>query len=253
MKIEGLTAFITGGGSGLGAATARTLAAKGVNVGIFDRNAEGAETVAKETGGIALSGDVSETSDIKDALAQLEGRFETPRIIVNCAGISTPSRIVGRNGPVDLEDFDKVIRVNLSGTFNVMRLAAAKISALDPLNKDGERGVIISTASVAAFEGQVGQASYAASKAGVAALTLPAAREFARNGIRVLAVAPGLFATPLMNVLPQEVQDSLGASVPFPSRLGTPEEFGELVQHMAENSMLNGEVVRLDGAVRLSA
>jgi NAD(P)-dependent dehydrogenase (short-subunit alcohol dehydrogenase family) len=185
-------------------------------------------------------------------LAEARERHGAARVLVNCAGIAPGRRIVGRDGPMPLEDFTRVIEVNLIGSFNMIRLAAADMAQLDPL-EDGERGVIVSTASVAAYEGQVGQAAYAASKGGIVSLTLPAAREFAQFGIRVLAIAPGVFLTPLVGAMPEQVQESLGMSVPFPKRLGRPAEFAELVQHCIENVYLNGEVIRLDGALRMAA
>jgi NAD(P)-dependent dehydrogenase (short-subunit alcohol dehydrogenase family) len=218
----------------------------------MDLNAEQADKVAADIGGIALPCDVCDSEAVASALATAQQAHGVARIIVNFAGISKPAKIVGRKGPESLEQFNLSLQVNLVGTYNVMRLAAAALQQADTINADGERGVIISTASVAAFEGQIGQASYAASKAGVAALTLPAAREFAQFGIRVLAIAPGIFHTPMMDVLPAEAQESLGASIPFPSRLGKPEEFADTVLYMAGNTMLNGEVIRLDGAIRMA-
>lgn len=253
MNIEGMAAIVTGGGSGLGAATARALAAAGAKVGVMDLNADNAGAVAAEIGGIALPCNVCDGEAVSAALAKAEAAHGVARIIVNCAGVSKPAKIVGRDGPESLEQFNLSLQVNLVGTYNVMRLAAAALQNAEPVNEDGERGLIVSTASVAAFEGQIGQASYAASKAGVAALTLPAAREFARFGIRVLAIAPGIFHTPMMDVLPEAVQKSLGESIPFPSRLGKPEEFADTVLYMARNTMINGEVIRLDGAIRMAA
>jgi NAD(P)-dependent dehydrogenase (short-subunit alcohol dehydrogenase family) len=250
VDVTGQTAIVTGGGSGLGASVARRLAAAGAKTAILDVNGDAAETIAAEVKGMAVRCDVAEPAAAAAALAQASDRHGPPRLLVNCAGIGTAKRIVGREGPQALEDFERVIRVNLVGTFNMMRLAAASMSALDPL-EDGERGVIVSTASVAAFDGQVGQAAYAASKGGIVAMTLPAARELAQFGIRVLTIAPGLFLTPLLAELPQDVQLSLAASIPFPRRLGRPEEFAELVLHCAGNLSLNGEVIRLDGALRL--
>ena len=253
MELSGSSAVVTGGGSGLGAATAKLLAESGARVTILDLNEAAARSQAEAIGGAAVACDVCDeqsTTEALDRAVELHGEI---RILVHCAGISEPARIVGRKGPQPLKDFAKSIQVNLVGTYNVMRLTAARMQANTPWGDDRERGVIVNTGSVAAFEGQVGQASYAASKAGVVALTLPAAREFASSGIRVLCIAPGIFSTPLMDVLPQEVQDSLGASIPFPSRLGAPSEFAELAVHMIQNRMLNGEVVRLDGAIRMAA
>jgi NAD(P)-dependent dehydrogenase (short-subunit alcohol dehydrogenase family) len=251
MQIAGLAAIVTGGGSGLGAATARALAAAGAKVALFDRNLEAAESVAAEIGGLAVACDVADAASTEAAFATARAKHGPARILVNCAGIGTPGKVVGKEGPLPLADFERVIKVNLIGTFNCLRLAASEMSALDAL-EGGERGIIISTASVAAFDGQIGQAAYAASKGGVVALSLPAARELARFGIRVNAIAPGLFLTPMLLGLPQAAQDSLGASVPFPNRLGNPAEYAKLAVHMVENPMLNGEVVRLDGALRMA-
>ena len=250
MEISGRTAFVTGGGSGLGAATARALALAGARVAIFDRDAAKGEAVAQEIGGRFFACDVSDAAGTETAIAKAVAAAGAPSVLVNCAGIGTASRIVGREGPMPLDAFERVIRVNLVGSFNMMRLAAAQMSTAEP-DANGQRGVIISTASVAAFEGQIGQAAYAASKGGIVSLTLPAAREFARFGIRVLAIAPGLFLTPLLAELPDETRDALGASIPNPSRLGRPEEFADLVLAMVRNDYLNGEVVRLDGALRM--
>jgi NAD(P)-dependent dehydrogenase (short-subunit alcohol dehydrogenase family) len=250
MQVKGHAALITGGGSGLGAATARALAAAGAKVAILDVNMDGAQKVAKETGGIAVKCDVADAASAEAAVAEARAKNGPARILINCAGIGPAARIVGKDGPMPLAEFSKVININLIGSFNMMRLAAADTQKLEPL-ADGERGVIISTASVAAFEGQIGQAAYSASKGGVVALTMPAAREFARFGIRVLAIAPGLFGTPMLLGMPQNVQDSLAASVPFPTRFGTPEEYAKLAMHIIDNVMLNGEVIRLDGAIRM--
>ena len=250
MQIQGVAAIVTGGGSGLGAATARMLAAAGAKVTVIDVKAEPAEKVASEIGGFAVAADVTSGEAGAAAVTAARDRHGAARILVNCAGIAPAQRIVGKEGPVALDDFRRVIEVNLIGTFNMMRLAAADMQGLEAL-ADGERGVIVSTASVAAFEGQIGQAAYSASKGGVVALTMPAAREFARSGIRVNAIAPGLFATPMLLGMPQQVQDSLAQSVPFPSRFGAPEEYASLVRHIVENTMINGECIRLDGAIRL--
>jgi NAD(P)-dependent dehydrogenase (short-subunit alcohol dehydrogenase family) len=250
MLVRGQAAIVTGGGSGLGAATARALAKEGAKVAVFDINEEGARAVATETGGIAIKCDVSNGPSAEAAVAAARTAHGAARILVNCAGIGIGVRIVGRSGPHPLDQFSRVINVNLVGSFNLMRLAAADMQKLDAL-PEGERGVIISTASVAAFEGQIGQAAYAASKGGIVALTLPAAREFAAVGIRVNTIAPGLFATPLMASLPPEVQESLGASVPFPRRLGKPEEYARLALDIIANPMINGETIRLDGALRM--
>jgi NAD(P)-dependent dehydrogenase (short-subunit alcohol dehydrogenase family) len=211
-----------------------------------------AAKVAKEIGGIAIRCDVSNAADGEKAVAAARDKHGAARVLINCAGIAPAARIVGKEGPLALDAFARVINVNLIGSFNMMRLAAADMAKLEPL-ADGERGVIISTASIAAFEGQIGQAAYAASKGGVAALTLPAAREFARSGVRVMTIAPGIFGTPMLLGMPQAVQDSLAAQVPFPSRLGTAEEYAKLVMHILDNVMLNGEVIRLDGAIRMGA
>jgi NAD(P)-dependent dehydrogenase (short-subunit alcohol dehydrogenase family) len=251
MQVKGHAAIVTGGGSGLGAGTAKALAAAGAKVAVLDVNLEGAEAVAKAIGGIAIKCDVTSAEDGEKAVAAARAKHGAARVLVNCAGIAPAARIVGKEGPLALADFARVINVNLIGSFNMMRLAAADMGKLEPL-ADGERGVIVSTASVAAFEGQIGQAAYAASKGGVAALTIPAAREFARSGIRVMTIAPGIFGTPMLLGMPQAVQDSLAASVPFPSRLGTPEEYAKLVLHILDNVMLNGEVIRLDGAIRMA-
>lgn len=233
----------------MGAETARALAHAGAKVTVLDLNTEKADAVAAEIGGFAIVCDVSDAASAEAAVAAARERHGAARVLVNCAGIGPAKRIVGKEGPMPLQDFVKVIQVNLVGTFNMMRLAAADMSKLEPIGE--ERGVIVSTASVAAFEGQVGQAAYSASKGGVAALTMPAAREFAQFGIRVLAIAPGIILTPMLMALPPEVQQSLGASVPFPKRLGRPSEFAALVQHIVENGYLNGEVIRLDGALRM--
>jgi NAD(P)-dependent dehydrogenase (short-subunit alcohol dehydrogenase family) len=250
MKLAGQAAIVTGGGGGLGAATARALAAAGARVTLLDVNMDAATAVADEIGGLALSCDVSDAASAEAAVANARAAHGAARVLVNCAGIGPAERIVGRNGPMPLDNFRRIIEINLIGTFNLMRLAATDMIALDPL-ADNERGVIISTASVAAFEGQIGQAAYSASKGGVHALTIVGAREFARNGVRVNTIAPGLFATPLLLGMPQEIQDSLAASVPYPSRFGLPEEYAKLVMTIVDNVMLNGETIRLDGAIRM--
>ena len=249
MRMKGRVAFVTGGASGLGEATARALAADGAKVAIFDVNLDGAQRVADGIGGLALSCDVASAQAAETAVAHATDVLGTPRVLVNCAGIAPPAKIVGKEGPQPLESFAKIVNTNLVGSFNMMRLVAARMQADDPVGE--ERGVIVSTASVAAYEGQIGQAAYAASKGGVIAMTLPAAREFARWGIRVTTIAPGIFGTPMLRSLSQEVQDALGASVPFPSRLGEPDEFADLVRSIIGNPMLNGEVIRLDGALRM--
>ena len=251
MKIEGVGAVVTGGASGLGAGTARALAAKGAKVAVLDLNMEGARALADEIGGIAVECNVSDAGSAEAALEAAQAAHGPTGVAVNCAGVAPAKRIVGRDGAMPLDDFRRVIEINLIGSFNIMRLAAAQMVGREP-NEDGERGVIISTASVAAFEGQIGQAAYAASKGGVHALTLPAARDMARHGVRVLAIAPGLFGTPMLLGMPQNVQESLAATLPFPQRFGTPEEYADLVLFMVSNPIMNGETVRLDSAVRLA-
>jgi NAD(P)-dependent dehydrogenase (short-subunit alcohol dehydrogenase family) len=250
MEVKNNAALVTGGGSGLGAATARALAAAGAKVAVLDINEAAAAKIAGEIGGLALAGNVADAASGEAAVAKARAAHGPARILVNCAGIGPAQRIVGRDGAMPLDAFRQVIEVNLIGSFNMMRLAAADMTGLAPL-ADGERGAIVSTASVAAYEGQIGQAAYAASKGGIVALTLPAAREFARSGIRVNTIAPGLFATPLLLGMPQAIQDGLAASVPFPSRFGAPEEYASLVLHIIGNAMLNGETIRLDGAMRM--
>lgn len=253
MKIQGKTFIVTGAASGLGAATAKMIVARGGSVVIADMNAAG-EAFAKELGERAafIETNVTSEEDGQRAVASAKERFGALHGLVNCAGIAPSERVVGKSGPHGLESFTRAISVNLIGTFNMMRLAAAEMSSNEPMD-DGERGVIVNTSSVAAFEGQIGQAAYAASKAGVAGMTLPVARELARVGIRVVAIAPGLFYTPMMAGFSQEVQDSLAKSVPFPARLGKPEEFAEMVATICEIPMLNGETIRLDGALRMTA
>ncbi len=256
MQITGQAALVSGAGSGLGLATAQALAKAGASVALLDRNIDAARTAAAEiieNGGTALAVecDVASAVSAEDAVVQARQTHGPARILVGCAGVGTAGKIVGRDGPLNLDDYARVIGVNLIGTFNMLRLAAAQMKSLEPL-ATGERGVIINTASIAAYEGQIGQAAYASSKGGVVALTLPAAREFSRSGIRVLAIAPGIFATPMLFGLPEEVQQALGRSVPFPSRLGEPAEFASLALHMIDNVMMNGEVVRLDGALRMA-
>lgn len=250
MDVKGQAAIVTGGGSGLGETTARALAAAGAKVALFDVVEDAAKKVAADIGGIACACDVTNDASTQAAIAKAREAHGVARIVVQCAGIAPPAKIVGKKGPHTLELYSKVVAVNLIGIFNVLRLAAADILTLDPL-ETGERGVVINTASIAAFEGQVGQAAYASSKAGVVGLTLPAAREFAGSGVRVVCIAPGIFATPMMAGLPEEVQKSLGASVPFPSRLGNPQEYAKLVLHIVDNAYLNGEVIRVDGALRM--
>jgi len=250
MNIRNQTAIVTGGASGLGAAAAKALAEGGANVIILDTNIELSEVTAEQIGATAIKCDVSNETSVEQAISILKQRFGLPRVLVNCAGIGGSARIVGKEGPLSLVDFEKVIRVNLVGTFNMIRLVAAEMIQTEPM-QDQERGVIISTSSVAAFEGQIGQAAYAASKGGITSLTLPAAREFAQFGIRVNTVAPGLFMTPLLHGLSDEAQKSLAASIPFPKRLGGAEEFADLVLHLIQNRYINGEVIRIDGALRM--
>ena len=250
MKLTGVAAIVTGGGSGLGRATAEALAAKGAKVTVFDLNPAAAEEAAKAIGGLAVAGDVADEASAGAALAKAAAAHGPARVLVNCAGIGTPKRVVGREGPQPLADFERVIRVNLIGTFNMIRLAAAEMAKLEPI--EGERGVIVSTASIAAYDGQIGQAAYSASKGGVVAMTLPIARELAQFGVRVNTIAPGIFMTPMMFGLPQAAQDSLGASVPFPARLGQPAEYAALAIHIIENGYLNGETIRIDGALRMA-
>lgn len=252
MEIKGVSAIVTGGGSGMGAEVARHLAKGGAKVALLDINKASVQATAKEIGGIALECDVSSETSAKAAIEAVKAQHGAPRILMNCAGIAPAARIVGKEGPHDLGFFSKIIGVNLIGTFNMLRLAAAEMSVLEPVNDTGERGVIINTASVAAYEGQIGQAAYSASKGGVVGMTLPAARELARFGIRVVTIAPGLIGTPMLLSMPQEVQDSLIATTLFPKRLGKPEEFAKLALHVVDNAMINGETIRLDGAVRLA-
>lgn len=249
MNVEKTAAIVTGGASGLGAATARALAARGARVAVLDRNGAAAAAVAAEIGGIAVACDVTDEAAVLAAIARSREAHGPLRIVVHCAGIGTAGRIVGRNGPMPQNDFEHVIRINLFGTFNVMRLTAHEMSLTEPAGE--ERGVFIATASVAAYEGQLGQAAYAAAKGGIVSLVLPAAREFARFGIRVMAIAPGFFETPLMDELPPEAVQTLVSQIPFPARLGKPEEFADLALAIVANPALNGETIRLDGALRL--
>lgn len=250
MDIRGQVAIVTGGASGLGAATATALSNAGAMVAILDVNIDLAEQHTKDPNLFAIKCDVSNETSVEQALSILKERFGVPRVLINCAGIGGSARIVGKEGPLALEDFEKVITVNLIGTFNMMRLVAAEMIKAEPM-EDNERGVIVSTSSVAAFEGQIGQAAYAASKGGITSLTLPAAREFAQFGIRVNTIAPGLFMTPLLHGLSLDAQKSLAASIPFPKRLGAADEFAKLALHLVENRYINGEVIRIDGALRM--
>ncbi len=251
MDFKNVPAVVTGGASGLGEGAARALAAVGAKVAIFDLNEERGREIAEELGGIFVRCDVSSAESAEAAFAAAREVHGACGIAVNCAGIAPAGKIVGKEGPMPLENFDKVIQVNLVGSFNILRLAAAEMATREP-NADGERGVIISTASIAAFEGQIGQVAYSASKGGVVAMTLQAARELARQGVRVNTIAPGLFLTPMMSGFPQEVQDSLAATLPFPQRLGHPDEYGMLVEQIVKNPLLNGETIRLDCALRMA-
>ncbi len=254
MLIRGGAFIVTGGGSGLGAATSRMLVENGARVMIADLNDAAGSAVAAELGGDTqfIRADVTSAEDGTAVVAAALKSFGTLRGLVNCAGVAPGEKIIGKNGPHGLDSFVRTVSINLVGTFNMTRLAASAIQQQPP-DSEGERGVIINTASIAAFDGQVGQAAYAASKGGIASMTLPVARELARHGIRVVSIAPGIFETPMMAGMPHEVQEALGKSVPFPPRLGRPAEFAALVRHICENSMLNGEVIRLDGALRMSA
>ena len=245
-------AIVTGGASGLGAATARRLAAAGVKVTLFDMNREQGEAIASEIGGAFEEVDVTSDESVAAGFAAARARFGPERILVNCAGIAPGSKTTSRGEPHPMSLFEKVIAVNLIGTFRCISQAATAMVELDPVTGDGERGVIVSTASVAAFDGQIGQVAYAASKGGVAAATLPIARDLSKSGVRVMTIAPGLFETPMLLGLPEEVQASLGQQVPFPSRLGKPEEYANLVAAIVDNPMLNGETIRLDGAIRMA-
>jgi NAD(P)-dependent dehydrogenase (short-subunit alcohol dehydrogenase family) len=251
MDIKGHAAIVTGGGSGLGAATAAMLAAAGAKVALLDVNMDAANAHAKTIGGIAVKCDVSDAASAEAAVKEANAKLGTARILLNCAGVGTPKRIVGRDGPMPLGDYEKVIKINLIGTFNVLRLFAADCSKTEPL-EEGERGVIINTASVAAQDGQIGQAAYSASKAGVLGMALPIARDLMNDGIRVNTILPGVFKTPMVGMMPQNVQDALAAQVPFPKRLGQPEEYARLALFIAENPYLNGEAIRLDGAIRMA-
>lgn len=250
MQISGQSALVAGGGSGIGAATARHLARCGAKVAVLDLNEEGARAVAAEIGGLACACDISDALSTEAAIAAARAAHGPARMLVNCAGILSPGRILGKEGPLDLGAFRRVIDVNLVGAFNLLRLAAADMAQLAPL-ADNERGVVINVSSIAAYEGQIGQIAYATSKAGLAGMTLPAARDLARHGIRVLSIAPGLVETPMMAGVPDEARAALAQSVPFPQRLAAPDEIARLAQHAIENVMLNGEVIRIDGALRM--
>jgi NAD(P)-dependent dehydrogenase (short-subunit alcohol dehydrogenase family) len=246
MQLEGTGAFVAGGASGLGEATARALAERGAQVTLLDLNEEKGEALAADIGATFVKGDVTDEDQVR---AGVEAAGEL-RFAVSCAGIGWAERTVGKQGPANLQPFETVVRVNLIGTFNVLRLSAAAMAAGEP-DENGERGAIVMTASAAAFDGQIGQTAYAASKGGVVGLTLPAARDLARHGIRVCTIAPGLFDTPLLAALPEPARQELGKQVPFPPRLGDPSEYALLAVHIAENPMLNGETIRLDGALRM--
>ncbi len=251
MQIQGLAAIVTGGASGLGGATAERLAKAGAKVTIFDLNADLGREKAAAIGGHFVQVNISDETAVEAAIAESEGLHGKARILVNCAGIGPPAKIIGRDGSaIALADFSKIISVNLIGTFNVLSKFAARIADADPVGE--ERGVIVNTSSVAAFDGQIGQAAYAASKAAVSGMTLPIARELARYGVRVVTIAPGLFLTPLLMSLPQEAQDSLGKQAPFPNRLGHPDEYAQMVEAIITNPMLNGETIRLDAAIRMA-
>lgn len=252
MQIKGVAAIVTGGASGLGGATAARLAKAGAKVTIFDMNAELGKQKAAEIGGHFVAVNVTDEAAVEAALDEAEGVHGKARILVSCAGIGPPGKVISRDGKaLPLADFSRIVTINLLGSFNVLSKFAARIHDAELV--DDERGIIINTASVAAYEGQIGQPAYAASKAGVVGMTLPIARELARYGIRVMTIAPGLFLTPLLESLPQEAQDSLGKQVPFPSRLGKPDEYAQLVESIVTNPMFNGETIRLDGAIRMAA
>ena len=250
MDVKGIAALVTGGGSGLGAATAEALAAAGARVVVMDLKQEAAEAVAARIGGVAAAGDVADEAAV-EAAVEAAAALGPLRMAVSCAGIAPAARVSGRQGPHPLGLFEQVVRVNLTGTFNLLRLASARMASLEPL-PTGERGLIVNTASIAAYEGQIGQCAYAASKAGVVGLTLPAARELARFGIRVMTVAPGLIETPMLAGMPAEAREALGRLPLFPNRLGRPEEVAAMVLAIAANPLLNGETIRLDGALRLT-
>ncbi|KPV44733.1 3-hydroxyacyl-CoA dehydrogenase [Alicyclobacillus ferrooxydans] len=251
MQITDKVFLITGGGSGLGAATARLLAKNGAKIVVVDVNEEAGSSVAEEVSGVFVRADVSSEADVQTAVQTAVERFGGLHGVVNCAGIGSAARVIGKHGPFPLEMFQRVIQVNLIGTFNVIRLGAAAIAEMEP-NEDGERGVIVNTASVAAFEGQIGQAAYSASKGGIVGMTLPIARDLASYGIRVCTIAPGIFDTPLLGKLPDAARTALGQQVPFPQRLGKPDEYALLAKQIILNPMLNGETIRLDGAIRMS-
>ena len=253
MEIKNSVAIVSGGASGMGAATARLLSAAGAKVAILDMNMAAAQQVVDDTQGIAIQCNVTDAASVEQAVKAVQDALGVARICINCAGIVQSKRMIGKEGPLPLEDFRHVIEVNLVGTFNLMRIAAAAMIKTDPVGTSQERGIIINTASVAAFEGQIGQTAYSASKGGVVGMTLPAARELAQFGIRVMTIAPGLVDTPMFGKIPDEARAALASMVPFPKRLARPEEYGKLALHIIENEMLNGEVIRLDGALRMQA
>lgn len=252
MNLSNKSAIITGAGSGMGAATARFFAKKGVKLALLDMQTDKVEEVAEEVGGLAFTCDVRDETQVRNALLSAKEQHGTAHILVNCAGICPGSRVVGREAPHDLQLFTDTVGVNLVGSFNTLRLAAADMMEEEPIDGTDERGVIINTASVAAYDGQIGQAAYAASKGGIVSMTLPIAREFSKFGIRIMTIAPGLMETPMLAGMTDEVRESLIATTLYPKRLGKPEEFAELVGHICENQMLNGETIRLDGAIRLA-
>lgn len=254
MDIKDIVVVVTGGASGLGEACVRVLVKDGAKVSIFDFDEERGKKVASDVGDAVIfcSTDITDEKSVKAAVDKTMKSFGSIHVAINCAGVGIPSKVLGKEGPMSMEHFNRVVQINLMGTMNVIRLAAEKMVTNTP-NEDGEKGVVINTASAAAFEGQIGQAAYSASKAGVVGMTLPIAREFADYGIRVVTIAPGLFKTPMLAGLPENVRESLGKMIPFPKRLGKPIEFAMLAQHIIENPMLNGEVIRLDGAIRMAA
>lgn len=253
MNLSGHAAIVTGGASGMGAETARALAEAGAKVAVMDVQADSLRQVAADTGALAVECDVTSARSAESAVARAKEEHGAARVLVNCAGVAPAKRIVGRDGPMPLEDFRRVIDINLVGSFNMMRLVAADLYAEEALDEIGERGVIIHTASVAAYEGQIGQAAYSASKGGIVALTIQAARDLSGKGIRVVTIAPGFIATPMLLGMPEEVQHSLAQQAPFPKRFGRPDEFSRLAMHIIDNQMINGEVIRLDGAARMQA
>ncbi len=253
MRLDEIAAIVTGGASGLGAATAAALVERGARVAVVDLDGDKAEAMASDLGdrALAIQADVTDESDVERAVASAAAELGGLRLAVSCAGIGWAERVVSRNGPAQLQPFEAVVRVNLVGTFNVLRFAAAAMGENEP-DEGGERGAVVMTASIAAYDGQIGQTAYAASKGGVVSLTLPAARDLARSAIRVCTIAPGTFDTPLLAALPQDARDALASQIPHPSRLGAPSEYAALACHIAENAMLNGETIRLDGALRMA-